>query len=377
MEYRVCRRGGEKISLLGLGTMRLPLTDPNDSKSIDFPRAQEIVDYAYAHGINYFDTAWPYHGGTSEEFCGRALARYPRESYHLASKLPGWELKTPADVPRIFAKQLEHCRTGYFDFYLCHSIHEGSWKSYVENNAYTQLDALRREGKIRHLGFSFHGSPELLKKVLAAGQWDFVQLQLNYFDWDYQDSRAKYELAAAAGLQVIVMEPVRGGALSSLCPQAKQILTDAAPARSTASWAIRWAAQLPGVLCVLSGMSMLEQVQDNVASMDPFVPLSTAEETVLERALEVFRAQKLIPCTRCRYCMPCPAGVDIPDMLRLANDYRLRGKLKDLQEDYAEAPASARADRCVHCGACLGKCPQHIDIRSQMGAIAGLAAGKA
>ena len=325
MEYRVCRNNpapyndlNGKISLLGLGTMRLPLRDAADQTSIDEEKAQEIFDYAYAHGVNYFDTAYPYHGGMSEKFCGKALAKYPRASYHLASKLPGWLLKCDEDVPRIFNEQLANCRTDYFDFYLVHSVHESSWPNYVKYHAYDQLNELRKAGKIKRLGFSFHGSAEQLPEILAACDWDFVQLQLNYFDWDYQQSRKKYELCAAAGLQVIVMEPVRGGMLNTLCPEAAALLHQAAPEKSLASWAIRWVASLPNVLCVLSGMTTLEQVQDNVASMDPFIPLSTTEQDTLARALDVFKAQKLAPCTACKYCMPCPAGVNIPGMLRAA-----------------------------------------------------------
>lgn len=374
MEYRVARHNPApyndadgKISLLGLGTMRLPLRDPADPTSIDEEKAREIFDYAYAHGVNYFDTAYPYHGKMSEKFCGKALSKYPRQSYHLASKLPGWFLKCDADVPRILAEQLENCRTDYFDFYLVHSVHEGSWPNYVKYHAYDQLDAMRRAGRIKRLGFSFHGSVALLREVLAAGDWDFVQLQLNYFDWDYQNSREKYELCAAAGLQVIVMEPVRGGMLNTLCPEAAEILRAAAPERSLASWAIRWAASLPGVLCVLSGMSTREQVEDNVASMDPFVPLTAAEQATLAKALEVFRARQLVPCTACRYCMPCPAGVDIPAMMHVWNEYRLHGdRAANLKENYNDAPEAARAEHCVGCGACLDKCPQHIDIRSMM-----------
>ena len=375
MEYRVSRHGGEKISLLGLGAMRLPLRDPADATSIDEEKAQQIVDYAYSHGVNYFDTAYPYHGRMSEKFCGRALSKYPRASYHLASKLPGWLLKGAEDVPRLFAEQLANCRTDYFDFYLCHSITEDSWKNYVGFNAYCQLDAYRKAGKIRHLGFSFHGGVELLKEVLAAGDWDFVQLQLNYFDWDYQDSRTKYELCAAAGLQVIVMEPVRGGMLANLCDSAAAVLKAAEPADSLARWAIRWAASLPGVLCVLSGMSNLEQVGDNVGAMTPFIPLSTAGQRTLAAALEAFKAQKLIPCTKCKYCMPCPAGVNIPGMLNVYNEFRLHGEQPGrLREGYMDEPEPTRAAHCVTCGACLTKCPQHINIPAHMAKITALAA---
>ena len=321
-----------------------------------------------------------YHGGMSEKFCGKALAKYPRASYHLASKLPGWLLKCDEDVPRIFNEQLANCRTDYFDFYLVHSVHESSWPNYVKYHAYDQLNELRKAGKIKRLGFSFHGSAEQLPEILAAGDWDFVQLQLNYFDWDYQQSRKKYELCAAAGLQVIVMEPVRGGMLNTLCPEAATLLHQAAPEKSLASWAIRWVASLPNVLCVLSGMTTLEQVQDNVASMDPFIPLSTTKQDTLARALDVFKAQKLAPCTACKYCMPCPYGLDIPGILLHFNKCINEGRMPSSSRDSAyrqarraflvgydrSVPRLRQADHCIGCNQCVPHCPQNIDIPAQM-----------
>ena len=298
MEYRVCRNNpapyndlNGKISLLGLGTMRLPLRDAADQTSIDEEKAQEIFDYAYAHGVNYFDTAYPYHGGMSEKFCGKALAKYPRASYHLASKLPGWLLKCDEDVPRIFNEQLANCRTDYFDFYLVHSVHESSWSNYAKYHAYDQLNELRKAGKIKRLGFSFHGSAEQLPEILAAGDWDFVQLQLNYFDWDYQQSRKKYELCAAAGLQVIVMEPVRGGKLANLPAAAQEKLRALRPEASDASWALRWVQEIPGVTMILSGMSNMAQMQDNLATFDHPEPLSAEERALLLEIAEFLFAK--------------------------------------------------------------------------------------
>ena len=358
MEYRVCRNNpapyndlNGKISLLGLGTMRLPLRDAADQTSIDEEKAQEIFDYAYAHGVNYFDTAYPYHGGMSEKFCGKALAKYPRASYHLASKLPGWLLKCDEDVPRIFNEQLANCRTDYFDFYLVHSVHESSWSNYVKHHAYDQLNELRKAGKIKRLGFSFHGSAEQLPEILAAGDWDFVQLQLNYFDWDYQQSRKKYELCAAAGLQVIVMEPVRGGKLANLPAAAQKKLHALRPEASDASWALRWVQEIPGVTMILSGMSNMAQMQDNLATFDHPEPLSAEEQALLLEIAEGFKSA--VPCTACRYCCDgCPQEIDIPQMLRVLNELRVVPSTNAIMAVEAEEPEAAKLPRLrrVHGG---------------------------
>ena len=384
MEYRVCRNNpapyndlNGKISLLGLGTMRLPLRDAADQTSIDEEKAQEIFDYAYAHGVNYFDTAYPYHGGMSEKFCGKALAKYPRASYHLASKLPGWLLKCDEDVPRIFNEQLANCRTDYFDFYLVHSVHESSWSNYVKYHAYDQLNELRKAGKIKRLGFSFHGSAEQLPEILAAGDWDFVQLQLNYFDWDYQQSRKKYELCAAAGLQVIVMEPVRGGYLATIDSERAKPFLELEPQRSIASWAIRWVESLPQVAVVLSGMSDLQQLEDNVATMTHFEPMNEQELAAIDRVVEEIRKVNEIPCTGCRYCMDCPMGVDIPEIFSIYSQYKIFGKEKAFVQDYEEVVEHGNgAEHCVRCMACTTKCPQMIAIPDKLEMIAKLYAQK-
>ena len=371
MEYRVCRNNpapyndlNGKISLLGLGTMRLPLRDAADQTSIDEEKAQEIFDYAYAHGVNYFDTAYPYHGGMSEKFCGKALAKYPRASYHLASKLPGWLLKCDEDVPRIFNEQLANCRTDYFDFYLAHSVHESSWSNYAKYHAYDQLNELRKAGKIKRLGFSFHGSAEQLPEILAAGDWDFVQLQLNYFDWDYQQSRKKYELCAAAGLQVIVMEPVRGGKLANLPAAAQKKLHALRPEASDASWALRWVQEIPGVTMILSGMSNMAQMQDNLATFDHPEPLSAEEQALLLEIAEGFKSA--VPCTACRYCCDgCPQEIDIPQMLRVLNELRVVPSTNAIMAVEA-LPKSRKPQSCLGCGACAAVCPQKIDIPACM-----------
>ena len=379
MEYRVCRNNpapyndlNGKISLLGLGTMRLPLRDAADQTSIDEEKAQEIFDYAYAHGVNYFDTAYPYHGGMSEKFCGKALAKYPRASYHLASKLPGWLLKCDEDVPRIFNEQLANCRTDYFDFYLVHSVHESSWPNYVKYHAYDQLNELRKAGKIKRLGFSFHGSAEQLPEILAAGNWDFVQLQLNYMDYDDPaiQGRQCCEVCQKHGKPVIVMEPVKGGNLVNLPADAAHYLTDL-QGDSAAGYAIRAAAGYPGVFMVLSGMSTLEQLRDNVAVMKDYHPLNEVEQQAVAEVCRILRSKNLIPCTSCRYCTDgCPKHIEIPRLFGCLNS---KNTYKDWNADYYYGVYTARngkASDCIGCGKCEAACPQHLPIRQLLKGVA-------
>lgn len=371
MEYRVHQKTGEKVSLLGLGCMRLPKVDPTKD-AIDIAAANAEIDAAYQNGITYFDTAWPYHGGQSETVIGAALKKYPRESFFLADKMPAWALETLEDREKVFSKQLEKCQVDYFDFYLMHAVQPSNWDKYEEFKVYEFLNQKKQEGKIKRLGFSFHGDIPLLKKVLAAHEWDFVQIQLNYLDWTMQDAKTQYELISQAGLQCIIMEPVRGGALADLCPSANEMLKSAAPERSIASWAIRYAASLPNVLCVLSGMSNMEQLQDNISTMSPFCALSDEEHTLLQSALQEYRKASTIPCTACRYCMPCPAGVEIPQMFKLYNDKYAFSKSKNSLKSAYDAFGEGVAAQCVSCGACLEKCPQSIEIPQKMAMITSL-----
>ncbi len=383
MEYR--ELNGQKISLLGFGSMRLPLNSETVT-DIDRKTALKMVDEAYRNGVNYFDTAYPYHEGESERFVGEALQRYPRESFYLADKMPTWLIGSVADGERIFQEQLDKCRVKYFDFYLCHAVGQTAddfEKAYLKTGLLDVLKAYKAQGKIRNLGFSFHGSPERLEEILKASDWDFVQLQINYLDWTLQQAQRQYRLAEQYRLPVIVMEPVRGGALHSLCPEAEQILKQASP-NSCASWAMRYAASLPNVLTVLSGMTKPEHVADNLQTFASFRPLSDEEKAVVEKAKEAYLKTGFVPCTGCRYCMDCPFGVDIPEVFRVYNKCASTLSLplsfhshrfidKDANRfvaEYEKIPAQKRADRCRSCNRCTRHCPQHIDIPQKMQEIA-------
>lgn len=365
MEMRQYRDTDVKVSLLGMGCMRLPKVDP-EKEDIDYEKAQEIIDYAYANGVNYFDTAYGYHGGQSELFVGQALKKYPRESFFLASKMPIWCVKEKSDVERIFNEQLQRCQTDYFDFYLFHSQNAANFQKCQEFGVYEFLSQMKAEGKIRRLGFSFHDTPEVLRHICDTYPWDFAQIQLNYLDWEMQDAKTQYQILNDREIPVIVMEPVRGGALASPCEAADILFREERPDKSVASWAIRFAASLPGVLTVLSGMSNMEQVRDNVDTMTRFEPLTDREREVIDEALEAYRKKDTVPCTGCRYCMDCPFGVDIPKMFSLYNHYVLDRDGEDYLEAYEAQPESERADQCQACGACMEKCPQHIRIPDQM-----------
>lgn len=365
-------RGIEKNpTLLGFGCMRFPTLVPGKPE-IDEVRAAALIDAAYQAGVTYFDTAWVYHRGTSETFLGKVLKKYPRDSFFLADKMPGWELKTVEDAERIFAEQLNRCQVDYFDFYLCHALSKEGYEAYRIPGVMAFLERMKAEGKIRHLGFSFHDSPEVLEEILNDRQWDFTQIQLNYLDWDFQKAKKQYALLESRGIPVVVMEPVRGGLLATLSEDARQIFLAADPDKSVASWAIRFAASRPGVMTVLSGMTEMPQVVDNLKTMTVFRPLSPAEEKTVFRALSVFLKNVTIPCTACRYCMPCPHGVEIPTVFRVANEYRLNHWKGGFVEDYEAIPESGRAEACVACGECMKHCPQKIAIPDRMKEIAAL-----
>ncbi|MBM6917480.1 aldo/keto reductase [Intestinimonas butyriciproducens] len=345
--------------------MRLPKIDPEKS-DIDKEKAQEMIDYAYSHGINYFDTAYPYHEGKSELFVGEAMKKYPRESFHLASKMPVWLVEKPEDTLKYFEEQLNKCQVEYFDYYLCHALNHDRLEIIKKNHIFETLQKEKEAGRIKHLGFSFHGTIEMLEEIVNAYDWDFAQIQLNYYDWDMQNAKRQYEILEEHGLPVVVMEPVRGGALHTLCPEGIEMLKKADPNATPASWALRFAASLPNVLVVLSGMTTMEHMQDNVATVDDFKPLTESERELLFKVADVYKQSKTVPCTGCRYCMDCPAGVDIPAVFKIYNQYCVTENKAQFLADYEALGDSKQAHHCVACRQCCSQCPQSIDIPTRM-----------
>lgn len=362
----------DKVSLLGFGCMRLPKIDPEKS-DIDKEKAQEMIDYAYTHGVNYFDTAYPYHEGKSELFIGEALKKYPRESYHLVSKMPVWLVEKPEDTLKYFEEQLKKCQTEYFDYYLCHALNHDRLEIIKKNGIFETLQKEKAAGRIKHLGFSFHGTIEMLEEIVKAYDWDFTQIQLNYYDWDMQNAKREYEILEENGLPTVIMEPVRGGALNTLCPEAIKMLKEADPEATPASWAIRFAATLPNVLTVLSGMTTMEHVKDNVHTMENFKPLTEKERELLFKVADVYKQSKTVPCTGCRYCMDCPAGVDIPAVFKVYNNYAVTEDKAKFLAEYDALGDEKQAHHCVACRKCCSQCPQSIEIPARMEEIKALA----
>jgi len=340
-----------KLSKLGMGAMRLPTNE----NGIDQKKAEEIINYAYKNGVNYFDTAYIYHGGESEVFLGKALSKYPRDSYYIADK---FNATVNPDYAAQFNEQLSRLNCGYIDFYMYHGIQDVYIKQLEVNGTIEYFESQKAEGKIKNFGFSFHGTPDGLRRMFALRKWDFVMLQLNYFDWLYGEGKTLYEIASAQNIPIMVMEPLRGGKLAKLTPEAVAVLNTQ---KSTASWFMRWLMTLPNVSVVLSGMTTLEQAQDNVNTFFNEEPLSEDEQAILKKACDIYRPTVAVACTDCRYCTDdCPQGLDIPRLMGIYNEVKFGGMwrvsfLNALQED-------KRPKDCTACGLCVERCPQNLDV---------------
>lgn len=353
-----------EISRLGLGNMRLPCKTPIKRESnplIDYNKAQELVDMAYENGVNYFDTAYMYHAGKSEKFIGQALKKYPRESYYLADKLPIWMCKKPADMQKIFDKQLQRTGIDCFDFYLLHSLDKGNFEKCEKYGAYDFLLEKQKQGLIKNIGFSFHGTIDDLKAIVAAHHWDFAQIQMNYLDWKNQDAKTQYEILTEAGIPVIVMEPVRGGKLADVPKRVEELFKNNAPDKSIASWAIRFCATHDNVLTILSGMNAKEQMLDNLQSLTDFVPMTDVELKICQNAASIINESEIIPCTGCDYCADCPKSVKISTIFDVYNKLKTEEyTAEQAKEKYAQIDVNHT--QCVACGKCKEHCPQSIDI---------------
>lgn len=372
MEYRRFETIPEKVSLLGLGGMRFPVLDDQPDQVIE-EGVQALVDHAVSRGITYFDTAYSYHGGRSEEVLTRALSKYQRDTYYLADKLPIWLIQEEGDTERYFYEQLKRCRTEYFDFYLVHSLDRLKYAICEKYRVFDKLKKLQAEGKIRHLGFSFHDTPELLEKIVTDHRWDFAQIQLNYLDWEMQDAKGQYEILVSHGLPCVVMEPSRGGALISLPESSAKFLKEVHPEASTGSWAIRFAASKPGVLCVLSGMESEDIIDDNAAAVTGVKPFDRREQQAVGQAVESFMKNKLIPCTGCAYCRECPKQVNIPKIFAAYNQYLAGRDNFQFYNAYSKLKPEERAVNCVKCGKCMERCPQSIPITDNLATVQKLA----
>ena len=352
---------------IGFGLMRLPETDG----VIDIDKVCKMVDAYMDAGFNYFDTAYVYHGGNSEKAVKEAIVkRYPRDSFTIATKLPAWSIHSFEDRDKIFNEQLERCGVDYFDYYLLHSIEDGNnYDTYVKYDCFNWGIQKREEGKIRHLGFSYHGTPELLVKIVDSHpEIEFVQIQLNYADWDDKivHSGELYQILAERNIPIIVMEPCKGGKLANHDEECTEILKSVRPDKSIASWAFRYVASLPGIATILSGMTTQEQMEDNMNTFKNFEPLSDEEKAAIDKVVEAMFRVEQIGCTACRYCVDgCPMSISIPDIISAINTKRkFPGDMRPqfFYNGLVGRDGNGKASDCIGCGQCEGVCPQHLPI---------------
>ncbi len=369
MLYRTLGPQGPEVSVLGFGCMRLPVVD-GVQNHIDYPAATAMLRGAIDAGLNYIDTAFPYHGtgfgepGESERFLGTALADGYRERVLLATKMPSWLIETRDDMERHLADQLERLQTDHVDCYLLHALKEEWWDKLLAADVLGFLDDAIADGRIRYAGFSFHDELPVFKRIVDAYPWTFTQIQYNLLDVDYQAGREGLAYAAERGLGVIVMEPLKGGRLAGRVPDDVQAVWDRAETdRTPAQWALRWVWDHPEVSLLLSGMSTPADLADNLATADAAAPgsLSDAERALVAEVRDVYRSRIKADCTACKYCLPCPAGVDIPGVFARLNNASLYDDFEGAKEAYL-AKVTEKASACTRCGACVPKCPQHIDI---------------
>ena len=363
MNYRELGNTGEKVSLLGFGLMRLPVID-GDIGKIDVVKSLEMVQFAVDKGVNYLDTAYPYHKGESENFTGTLWEHIDRDKMYLASKLPSWYIKEPADLDKYFNEQLEKMKTDRIDFYLLHALNKHHWENLKKQGTLEWLAAKKKSGLIKHIGFSFHDSFNVFEDIITSYDWEFCQVQYNYLDKKFQAGERGVDLAKSRGIGVIGMEPLRGGLLAKQPPkEVAEVIKSSAYQGSQVNLSLRWVWQQEGIDMLLSGMSTLDHVKENVAiASESKLELSNEEENLVVLLDQAYNSRIKVPCTACNYCMPCPQGVAIPGVFHLYNTANIFDDHNWGIKSYPFINKNNQADKCVKCGICETKCPQQIKI---------------
>ncbi len=366
MKYKLMENINYSPSLLGFGCMRFPTIKNEEGKRvIDFNQTKEMIAYALKNGVTYIDTAYPYHGGESERVVGEIMKDYDRSSFTLATKLPMWALEKEEDIEKIFNEQLTKLQTNYVDFYLLHALNKDRIQKIKDLKILEHVKKLKDEGKIKHIGFSFHDSYEVFDELIHMFDWEFCQIQLNYMDTEIQAGLKGLKLAESMGIPVVVMEPIKGGFLSKFSPDVEKVFKDYDKDASISSWALRYVASLNNVKVVLSGMSNFDQVKDNIETFADFKEMNEEELAVVSKAKALIESKVKNGCTGCRYCMPCPNGVNIPWNFRIWNEASMYSK-DNLKWEYDNQDEKMKANNCVGCGKCEKMCPQHISIREDL-----------
>jgi len=365
MNYRKFKAADMDVSLLGFGAMRLPILD-DDAAKIDEAESIKMIRYAIDSGVNYIDTAYVYHMTQGEILVGKALEDGYRDKVFVATKMAYWRLNSPDEMQWMLDTQLEKLQTDHIDMYLVHDVNSNKWGQIIDWKIWDFLERQREAGKIRFIGFSFHGeSPEEFKMVLDTYPWDFVQLQMNYMDKDIQAGMEGFEYAVSKGVPVIVMEPLKGGKLAEVInPNIQNYWDSLRSDRTPAEWAMRWAANLPGVLTILSGMGTMEQVEENIRVLSDADEgmLSEAELKIIEKVAEEYRNQIVYHCTGCKYCLPCPENLNIPVLINFRNAFELYGNAEKMKSAEYGFLVKIPPSTCTACGKCESECPQHIEI---------------
>ncbi|WP_312654203.1 aldo/keto reductase [Aminipila sp.] len=368
MQYRTFNRTNEPVSLLGFGTMRLPRLK---NGNIDETEAIKMIRTAIDNGVNYVDTAYMYHDGQSEVVTGKALKDGYRKKVLLADKMPAWFAKEEADIEKIFNEQLHRLEDQVIDMYLVHNIDKDIWKKVKEYNVLAFLEKKREEGKIKHIGFSFHDDFDFFKEIVDAYPWEFCQIQLNYMDKDFQAGIKGLDYAASKGLQLIIMEPLKGGKLTDILPESvEKYWAEADIKRTPAEWALRWVADFPEVLTILSGMSTMNQLEENIEILSDALPHSLTEKDhqIINKVSTEYNKLIKYSCTGCRYCMPCPKKIEIPAVINFYNEWFLYNGNDKIKADFKTwIPPKRRPSACISCNACQNHCPQSLPVSTIMG----------